>query len=335
MPNKSLIYDISTEVRFFGRTYERNGEYFFNWSASGFTFSFIGSGAYATFTSNVPEQNQAYIKIYVDGVETSVVKLTDRQNTVTLAEGLDPQKKHTVKVLKRSNARSSSAALTNLELFDGEKLMPEPAKKRLIEFIGDSLTVGYATVAYDATKWSTDTEDPTRTYAEQVASEFDADYFIVAISGRGVARNTGGDTDKTLPKIYPFIDQYNLPDVPYEFKTQPDVIVVNLGTNDSSRANALLTPEEFSEELKSFLQSVRKYNPDARIVYGYGMTSQKLVKTIQTTVELLQSEGDDKISFIAYPKAPKELIAFGHPTAPAYIPWGEQLIEEIKRVTGW
>ena len=68
------------------------------------------------------------------------------------------------------------------------------------------------------------------------------------------------------------------------------------------------------------------------IVLGACSDDNILNKSEEST---LVQEGDEKISFIEYPKAPKELTAFGHPTAPAYIPWGEQLIEEIKRVTGW
>ena len=155
MSDNALVYDICNEVRFFGRTYEKNGEYFFNWSASGFTFSFIGSGAHAVIASDAPEENQAYIKIYVDGTETSVIKLTARENAVTLAEDLAPTQKHVIKVLKRSNVRSSTASLVSLALTDGEKLAPEPPSNRFIEFIGDSLTVGYATVAGCEKKWST------------------------------------------------------------------------------------------------------------------------------------------------------------------------------------
>lgn len=335
MQDNTLVYDISEEVRFFGRTYEKNGEYYFNWSASGFTFSFIGSGARAVIASDAPEENQAYIKIYVDGAECSVVKLTEAENTVTLAEGLDPTQKHVVKVLKRSNVKFSTASLVRLMLTDGKKLAPEPQSGKYIEFIGDSLTVGYATVANGAQKWSTDTEDPTLTHAGLIASAFDADYSVVAISGWGVARSTSGDTERLIPKIYPFVDQCNLPDVPYDFHRQPDVIVINLGTNDESSKNTSLTTDEFGAALRRFLESVRENNPDAYVFYGYGMLKNRLLETVKSTVQQLRDEGDDRIFFVLLSKLPRELVAIGHPMAPAYIPWSESFIEEIRRVTGW
>ncbi len=331
-----LSFDPATELRWFGRTYAQDGAYFFNWSASGFEFNFKGSGATATIASNAPGgSNTAYLKIYVDGVEQPDVALTKANQTVTLAKGLDPNAEHTVKVVKRTNARSSSAALLSLTLTDGDKLAPPAAPTRLIEFIGDSITVGYATVANGSTTWSTATEDATKTYASQIAEAFYADYMVTAISGRGVVRNTGGDTDKLLPAIYGRLDEYNNPGVEYDFARQPDVIVINLGTNDASGNNSSLTADEFRTGLKAFLKDVRAKNPDAEIIYAYGMMSIKYYKDMQAVVDELAAEGDSHIRFLKLHACRGNEMAIGHPTAEAYISRGEALIEQIAAATGW
>ena len=237
--------------------------------------------------------------------------------------------------MKRTNARSSSAALVSLKLTDGEKLAPNASSKRLIEFIGDSITVGYATVAGKNTTWSTATEDATKTYASQIAEAFGAEYMVTAISGRGVVRNTGGDTDKLLPAIYGYVDQYNNPGVKYDFARQPDVIVINLGTNDASGNNSSLTTAEFSAGLKAFLLDVRAKNPNAEIVYTYGMMTTKYMKQMQDVVKELQDAGDTKISFVKLDACKANERAINHPTAEAYISRGEVLIEHIAQLTGW
>ena len=334
-PDK-LSLNLATDVRFFGRTYAEDNVYFFNWSSSGFTFSFKGTGAKATIVSNAPGGgNTGYIKIYIDGVEQPDVALTKTTQEIVLASGLDASKEHTIKVVKRTNARSSSAGVSSITLTDGEKLAPTAASSRLIEFIGDSITVGYATVAGTSTTWSTATEDSTKTYSEQIANAFGADYMVTAISGRGVVRNTGGDTDKLLPAIYPYIDQYNLPGVKYDFKVQPDVIIINLGTNDASSNNSSLTAAEFKTGLKAFLKDVRKYNPNAEIIYAYGLMTSKFFTDMRDVVDELKTEGDGHISFLKLPACQSNEKQIGHPTAEAYVSRGEMLITKIEQLMGW
>ncbi len=334
-PDK-MNYDLATEVRFFGRTYNDGGTYFFNWSSSGFTFSFKGTGVKATIVSNAPGgANAAYIKVYVDGVEQEDIKLKSSSEVITLAKDLDPTKEHTVKVVKRTNARSSSAGVKSITLLSGEKLAPTPAKDKLIEFIGDSLTVGYSTVVGNATAWSTATEDSTKTYAEQIANYFGADYFVTAISGRGIVRNTGGDTDKLFPAIYPLLDAYNAPGVEYDFSLKPDVIIINLGTNDASGSNTDLKAEDFRTGLKAFLKDVRRYNPDAEILYTYGLTTTKFASDMQMVVSELRNEGDKKINYMTLDSCMTDEKALGHPKAEAYGPRGDAIIKKLETITGW
>lgn len=331
-----LSVDIGSDVRFFGRTYTDGDVHFFNWSSSGFTFSFKGSGAKATIVSNAPGgANTAYIKVYIDGVEQPDVELSKASQEIVLASGLDKTKEHTIKVVKRTNARSSSAGVTSISLLDGEILKPTEASSRVIEFIGDSITVGYATVAGTSTTWSTSTEDSTKTYSEQIANAFGADYMVTAISGRGIVRNTGGDTDKLLPAIYPYLDQYNLPDVKYDFAVQPDVIVINLGTNDASGSNSSLTSAEFKTGLKAFLKDVRAYNPNAEILYAYGLMTTKYSDEIFDVIEELKAEGDFHIAFLRLITCSSSEKQIGHPTAEAYVSRGNMIIAKIEQMTGW
>ncbi len=334
-----LFFDIENEVRWLGRTYSVDGKHFFNWSSSGFEFTFKGSGVRAEIASNAPGgTNAAYIKVFINGVEQPDISLTKANQTVTLAEGLDPNATYTIRVVKRSNARSSTAALVSLKLNDGEKLAPPAQKTRLIEFVGDSITVGYSASAQASTSssWSTATEDGTKTYSEYIANAFSADYNVIAVSGRGIARNYGNTTERLIPLLYQSLDDYNLEGVKYDFKRQADVIVINAGTNDASGSVTGLSKEEFMSTLKTFLLDVRAKNPNAEIIYAYGMMGAGWMPQIKSVIEELRTAGDSHITFLKLNQCnAKESGIASHPTAESYISRGDAIIELIEQLTGW
>ncbi len=334
-----LFFDIENDVRWLGRTYSLDGKHFFNWSASGFEFTFKGSGVRAEIASNAPGGgNNAYIKVFINGVEQPDIELTKALQTVTLAEGLDPNNTYTIRVVKRSNARSSTSALVSLKLNDGEKLAPPAEKERLIEFVGDSITVGYSASATASTSsaWSTATEDATKTYSEYIANAFGADYNVIAVSGRGIVRNYGNTTERLIPLLYASLDDYNLEGVKHDFKRQADVIVINAGTNDSSGTVTGLSADEFKAGLKTFLLDVRAKNPNAEIIYAYGMMGGGLINQIKQVVEELRTAGDSHITFLKLDQCKgSELGIASHPTAESYISRGDAIIELIEELTGW
>lgn len=337
-PADPVNYDLDQDVLFFGRTYKKANIRWMNWSGSGFSIRFQGSSVAAEFYSNAPDtKNLAYLKVYVDGVEQKDILLKEACQVVMLAEGLDGSQEHTVEVRKRTNARSSTAGVGRLILMDGTILEPEKPKERLIEFIGDSLTVGYVAAkdGRTATAWSTSTEDVTKTYCPQIAQAFDAQYQVVAISGRGVVRNNGGDGNVVFPDIYRETDYYNNPGMEYDFAVQPDVIVVNLGTNDESEANKDLPVEEFRQGLYNFLKELRQYHPDAQILYTYGLVRVNLSQAIEEVVHQLRNEGDDKLHYLQLAQCEKWELNLNHTVSNAYTSRGDAIIAEIQRITGW
>ena len=332
------VYDLQEDVLYMGRTYEANDTQWFNWSASGFSVRFQGSGVKATIASNAPNAtNYAYLKVYVDGVEQTDILLNKTEQTVVLAEGLNPDEIHTVEVRKRNSPRSSTAGLVSLELLDGAKLEAPAAKDKLIEFIGDSLTVGYsaADVNKSETAWSTKTEDGTKTYSKQVADALNAEYMVTAISGRGVVMNNNNADGYKFPEIYPELDIYNVPGTAYDFTLQPDVVVINLGTNDATNSNLDLTV--FQTGVYNFIKTVRSNNPNAQIIWAYGLRNDKKTAevdaAIQAAVAQVNAEGDSNVHYLHLDLASD--MHLSHPTAAAYEPSGEKLIAKIQEITGW
>ncbi len=330
-----LEYDLGSEVRWFGRTYVENDTYWFNMTASGFEFSFNGTGAEAIFVSKnnyaskeSAADHVAYIKVYVDGGKGTSVMITDDMPTVTLASKLK-KGDHTIRVVKRTNARSSSCGLYSLTLTKGgKKLTPPAAKMRKIEFIGDSLTVGYGAIANASTaKWSTLTEDGTVTFAALTAEAFDAEMQVVAVSGRGIVRNNGGDSNKTIPQMFRYADIYNS-SLKWDYsKYQPDVVVINAGGND---ATVGVSEAEMKETMGAFLAEVRKAYPKAQIFLLFNPHTPDYSGVYKTLAASMNN-----VTYVQIEKLTAEQKALGHPNITGHKVWAKTLQTAISKATGW
>ncbi|MBQ6947144.1 MAG: S-layer homology domain-containing protein, partial [Clostridia bacterium] len=330
------LADIETDLKWLGRTYVADDRHYFNWTNSGFDLNINGTGATALLTSSCPASNQTYLKIYVDGVNTQTVQMTAPVMTVTLAENLTDGP-HNIKVIKRTNGRSSTAALKKLWVDEGtEILAPNKAATRKIQFLGDSITVGYGSMDWlKPSAWSTDSEDGTITYAALATKYFGADNHTVAISGRGVIWNTGGnkDTANHAPLMYEYTDWNNHAQWDHTLY-QPDVVVINLGTNDKASCVTANDQATFKTAVYNLIKQVRKDNPNAHIIWAFGAMGDgnNVAANIQAAIAQLKTEGETKLSYVGMGTG---TTCLGHPTSAAHEDRAEELIAEIKAVTGW
>lgn len=136
---------------------------------------------------------------------------------------------------------------------------------------------------------------------------------------------------------------------------QPDVVVVNLGTND---ANAFYSPEwideasgahykqrlnedgTFNEEdlaafenaVVGFLKKLRDYNKSAHIVWAYGMAGATLMPSIRRAADAYtRSTGDMKVSVFQLPDTTDETMGSRyHPGRLAHERAAKELIGYIK-----
>ena len=331
-----LEYEPGTEVRWFGRTHVENDTYWFNYTDSGFEFSFYGTGAEAIFTSKNNYRGKtdeadhtAYIKVYVDGGKGTSVMIGDDMPTVTLASKLK-RGNHTIRVVKRTNARSSSCGLYSLTLAKGGKKLPPPtAKTRKIEFIGDSLTVGYGAIANaSASAWSTKTEDGTVTYAALTAEKFNAEMQVVAVSGRGIVHNIRGDTDKTLPQMFRYTDIYNSNQKWDYSRYQPDAVVINAGGNDGS--SGLTTDDEMRTAMTAFVAEIRKAYPKAHIFLMINPNRHDYSPIYKSI-----AASQNNVHYVQLPTLTAEQKALGHPNVAGHKAWAAAVQAEMGKVMGW
>lgn len=356
-----------TTVRFLGRTLDLNDRKYYNWTCSGFEFTFTGTKVEATLETPVvyanKENERPHIAVYVDDdtlPRTSIV-LDKKSGVYTLAENL-PQGEHTVRVMKVSALKYSGPFYTSTMTIYGDEAptMEEPpaAPEKQIEFVGDSITNGFGAIASAASNpYISAEEDGSRSYAYLTARAFGADASFVSISGFGVYADLAGAKNGALPLYYPYDDLSLLPTYQtegheWDFEAHPsDAVVIHLGTNDAGpvfNTNILIDGKqmdlatrmaEYKAAYLDFLKMVREKNPDAYIFCIIGGMGCGLDTTIEGLVDQYQQDtGDEKISYYKFRvdlgQVPGGILA-GHPSAKVQSMMADELVAHIRSVTGW
>ena len=223
--------------------------------------------------------NETYFTVYVDGerqaerfaVSGSTLK------TLTLAS-FATEGEHTIRIVKQTESNYTLSEFVEIS-FKGEIFDAPANNDTYIEFIGDSLTCGMGNLPAENGTYPSDSsvaqtspyEDGTQSYGYIAAEALGADYSIVSESGIGLSA-TWFDP---MPDFYTAISYNRNPNNPYSFERVPDLVVINLGTNDyyinsdtnhAQSSNA--TPEKFEAKVKEFIQTVRgSYGENMPIVW--------------------------------------------------------------------
>jgi hypothetical protein len=277
---KTAPYQISTEragfvipadhpsIRYMGRFDRSNPKRVkFGHSASRIDFRFRGDSLKVILKDDprLPLFPN-HFRVIIDSSFIYTLTLNRRETVYTLAD-FAGKGEHTVTLIKDTESFLGAVEFGGFLIdFESEPLDPPPLKGRKIEFIGDSITCGYGVNgASGAELFRASTESAYYSYAGITARLLDADYISVCRSGIGVARNFEKDRKKrTMPNIYHFT-YLGSRDV-WDFTGwNPDVVVINLGTNDFSR-DPLVPPGEFYGAYTGFIKRLRLRYPDAPIV---------------------------------------------------------------------
>lgn len=249
----------------------RDGALTFGWPGVYFEGRFRGSGIRVKF-----EAHTDHMRLLVDGQEKLIFKRPGMVDTVL--ERL-PAGEHVVRLEKLTESQSGGSRFLGFFPAAGSAPLPPRPRLRQIEFIGDSYTVGYGNTSPIQTCSEQEvhaTTDTQQAFGPLVAKRLEADYRINAYSGFGIVRNyNGGSPGLSLPTIYKRLK----PDEPAALERsgggwRPQVIVINLGTNDFSTPLRATEPWPHQEALKGdyrqrYVQFVRQLaarQPQARFI---------------------------------------------------------------------
>lgn len=301
-------------VKMLGRTHNENGVLWLAHSASGVEFTVKGTQCSVKIIGDSMigvDGSQARFAAYVDGERVLDEMITQREAVYDIFS-FETEEEVTVTLMKVSEAANSILGIDEITVIAAEDIAPTAEKNLKIEFIGDSITCGYGVDDEDRNHhFSTNTEDATRAYAYKTAQLLDADYSLVSYSGNGIVSGytTQGVkvSEQQLPNKYESFaisygsgsNGFKASSVDWDFaRFTPDIIVINLGTNDSSytgKDEELI--QEFSEAYTEFIGKVRQNNAHSHIICTLGVMGADLYDAICTAAENYTAEtGDGNIS---------------------------------------
>ncbi len=317
----------------------------------------------------------------VSGLRVNGVRQTKYELATNLAPGV-----HKIRVHRDTEAPAGGVIV--FEGFDVApgKLLPPLQRERRIEAIGDSITCGYgdmggnATCPYDIETRATNgipvrvpvTQNQYLAYTSIVGRELDADVTTLCWSGKGVSINyrETGDDGKPLvdakstmvdlyERIFAYVDPEMVPPAPagnkWEFKEpEPQVVLINLGTNDFTRDEAQprgvsdgIDLPKFRAAYLAFVERIRQVRPNAHIflavppmvsdTFPLDNARRDLQDSLVGIAEARAAKGDTKVYAM-------ELVEQGtryglgcdyHPNLRVHEIMAEQVLGAIRSKTCW
>ena len=266
--------DVSVTLKSTRMSYASGGA-----AKGGIYFTVLVDGVPQHFDERIPTDSSANNWTSNSTNYPYVLTAKDEVKTFTLAEGLEPGE-HRFEIYCQSQAKYGAYAVQSVTL-DGE-IKAAPAENDLyIEFVGDSITAGHGNIANGGTSdENTLYTDATRGWAYLTAKNLGADWSVIAQSGIAAtdginwAKNPNASVKDwpSIGDVYPKLRFYSDQNTDYDFERQPDVIVVGLGTNDVwLESDGAYKDYNIKEGFKDTLAMLREYNPNAAIIWIYGM----------------------------------------------------------------
>lgn len=176
--------------------------------------------------------------VQVDGA--TVATLVTPGRTVSWVDGL-ADGVHRVRVVKRTESPWAAGRFGGFVAAPGGGILPRPpARRRQIEFIGDSYTAGYGNVSEirdcSGTGGVNRNSNADLAFGALTARRLDADFQTNAFSGRGMVRNYNGGEPGTDFRTYYDRALLNVEGDVWRKPRgwRPQVVVVGLGINDFS-----------------------------------------------------------------------------------------------------
>ncbi len=330
-PNEPIKLAGNDSIRIKGRHTVVDGCLAFDWTNSGFSFAFNGTGfilSLGAYSADIP----AYVKIVIDGNRRQRFAVVNGSEKLII-EGLT-DKRHRVDVLKVTEGDAKLLFDDITLLGNGAAFRNPPFNSpRKIEFIGDSITAGYGVLgtANDPT-YQTFQQDGTYSYAYLTAEKCGADARFICNSGKGIVCNCEGNReDVKAGQYYNYLTRQG---GICEDDWKADVVVINIGTND---CGGPAPDDEFVAAAKDLVSKVRARYPEAKIIWMYGMMSQLYAETLRNTIRDISKE-DENVHFLFVDTIfgnESETGANGHPNVRASMRASELLYKKIRSVTGW
>ena len=312
------------------------------------SFNYPGTTIEASFQGSslkmLCRPKTGYFMAQIDGCEPFKVGFNaERDSVVTLAAAL-PKGVHHAKVMYVIEGLFRKPEFRGFVLDKGCQLVEAPAlPERKIEFIGNSITCGYGVESSNMSDpFEDETENHWLTYANIVSDSLKAQHTSISRSGIGVYRNYNGpktgDADN-MPWQYEYtlFDQH---DEKWDFaKYQPQLVCINLGTNDLSTKNYDI--QLYEKNYRMFLKTVRSKYPHAKIVMLTGpMLGEKESSKQRTVLDRICADANktDKNIYrfdFSFQKGDLGYGASWHPSMLQHRKMAAELLPFLRKLMNW
>jgi lysophospholipase L1-like esterase len=296
------------EMNIGGRTLQRttggHPEWAYQWPGIYFESRFKGDAVSLRFDDAASNFN-----VVVDG---RPLKLVQKPGATTLdLTGLGPGA-HSVRLEKRSETTSNVGAFAGFFVKSKANALPPQVSGRRIEFIGDSLTVGYGNTSTSIQctgAQAFETTDTQSAFGPILAKRLNAEYQVNAYSGLGLVRNFAngqwsvGHLPNLLPRIL-YADDTPAP------AWHPQVIVINIGFNDFSPpfvpTETWKTADDLTADYEKtyvdMVKALRRADPAALVIVTWTQYYPPgFAKSSQHILDTLAAQGITNVDHLVYP----------------------------------
>lgn len=304
-------------VKIYGRNAEKSC-IATDWTASGIEFSADCEGEIA-ITFFCPAQQNIYFSVFLDGAESRLLvnkeKSPSHEYTHRIAKAL-PRGEHHIRILRQSEAERGCCSITDISLC-GTLLPLKREDKKLIEFIGDSITCGYANLATCDMPPEECSESPyedgIQGYAFLTAEALGCDFSMLCRQGTGIVAGWDYLTNPmgAIPRVYELTSFYR-DSRPYDFARKADLVVINLGTNDiykhlGEERDENLTDDDFINTIFGVFEKIDRLNGGPEIVVAIGMMTnpvaqEPIYRWYGEAIARFQEKYNKKIHFCHLPE---------------------------------
>jgi lysophospholipase L1-like esterase len=286
-----------------------------------------------------------WFTVVVDGGAPTRIRVEPRTRRYVLASGLRAGV-HTLALSKATEGQNGHERL--VAVYVDALLAADPLPARRIEYIGNSITVGYGAdkqpIPCGQGKWY-DKSHSWLAYGPTVARRVGAQWMLSAISGIGIVRNWNSP-GPVMPRVYDGIYmEYADSLTHWDFaRWTPDLVIVALGTNDFSDGagptpRPPLDGDAFVRDYAAFVARVRANYPRARLLLTDSPMlgaerKQRQAEYLQRVVDARVSAGDTLVSRFSY-AGHFTAGCDGHPDLAEQRTMADQLEPAVRKLMRW
>lgn len=324
-----------------------------NWSCASVEFDVDCTGDLAVNFSKSSSETPLYVEIYVDDKLLEERTKISISGDVTIATDLEPGV-HRVKIVRQTDCEGPTLTLAKILLY-GTLVQKAPENRSLyIEAVGDANLICWGIRLEDSfytdfyiekqsEARNKENQDGTLSYAYVAAEKLNADSYIFARQGAGIAatyHKSKGEANPRaglLPTMYEYC--HTSGNNKYTTSRLPDVIVLDAGAADLSSGclavvrdgdNLGIDVNRANEIAVEFLKNLKKNNPKVKIIWCYGLTNNS--KAMEDYVLKGAKNAGGEANGI-YTLKLATSTRNGYPSAKEHLAASELLANKIKQIT--